>query len=63
MDDIQTFTLPAGTVVHRNGIPVFLVADTQISTHVNNWPLIRGDFKPGTGGPLSASDNNSGKQD
>lgn len=63
MDDIQTFTLPAGTVVHRNGIPVFLVADTQISTHVNNWPLIRDEFKPITGGPLSARDNNSGKQD
>lgn len=64
MGELQTFTLPAGTVCHRNGIPFALQHATQIECHPGVWPLIRGEppeleeetalhnpapFKPGTG--------------
>lgn len=64
MADLQAFTLPAGTVCHRNGIPFKLQHATQIECHPGVWPLIRGEppeleeetalrkpapFKPGTG--------------
>lgn len=40
------FTLPAGTICKRNGIPFQLVADTEIESHPDNWPLIRDEFVP-----------------
>lgn len=40
------FTLPAGVVCKRNGIPFELVADVAIRCHPENWPLIRDDFVP-----------------
>lgn len=46
-DQLDTFTLPAGTVCHRNGIPFQLATDTVIRCHLENWPLIRDGFVPG----------------
>lgn len=43
MAEQQTFTLPAGAVCHRNGIPFKLQHATQIECHPDNWPLIKGD--------------------
>ena len=50
MTELQTFTLPAGTVCHRNGIPVQLLHATQIECHPDNWKLIRDGFKPSIDG-------------
>lgn len=46
MDDLQEFTLPAGTVCKRGGIPFELTSDTVIQCHPDNWPLIRDGFVP-----------------
>ncbi len=43
---LQTFTLPAGTVCKRGGIPFVLVNATLIECHPDNWPDIRDGFKP-----------------
>lgn len=43
MAELQTFTLPAGSVCHRNGIPFKLQHATQIECHPANWPLIQGE--------------------
>lgn len=43
MGELQTFTLPAGTVCHRNGIPFSLQQATQIECHPDNWALIKGE--------------------
>lgn len=43
MTDQQTFTLSAGTVCKRNGIPFKLQHATQIECHPGVWPLIRGE--------------------
>lgn len=43
MGEQQTFTLPAGTVCHRNGIPFRLKHATQIECHPGVWPLIKGE--------------------
>lgn len=43
MSEKQTFTLPAGTVCHRNGIPFELQQATQIECHPGVWPLIKGE--------------------
>ncbi len=40
MSDRQTFTLPAGTICRRGGVPFMLMHATQIETHPGNWPLI-----------------------
>lgn len=37
----KTVKLPAGTTIKMGGIPVTLTEDTNVSTHPNNWPLIR----------------------
>lgn len=37
---LETFTLKAGEVVTRNGVPAYLTKDTEIQTHPNNWPLM-----------------------
>ena len=50
MGELSTFTLPAGTVVKRGGIPFRLVSDTEIECHPDNWGLIREDFKPSIDG-------------
>ena len=42
MADLQTFTLPAGSVCHRNGLPFVLQHATQVECHPGNWRLIRG---------------------
>lgn len=66
MDKTETFTLPAGTVCKRNGIPFELVEDTKISTHPENIKMIREEFVPTVGGAGSitgsgsASPRNSG---
>jgi len=39
----STFTLPAGTVCQRNGIPFVLQHATQIECYPANWPLIQGE--------------------
>lgn len=43
MGELQTFTLPAGTVCHRNGIPFKLQHATQIECPPDNWRLIEGE--------------------
>lgn len=43
---MEVFTLPAGTICKRNGIPFAVVKDTAIESTAANWPLIRDDFKP-----------------
>ena len=43
MSEIQKFTLPAGSVCHRNGIPFLLQHATQIECHPDNWALIKGE--------------------
>lgn len=43
MADPTTFTLPAGTVCKRNGIPFTLMHATQIECHPGVWLLIKGD--------------------
>lgn len=50
MPDIQVFTLPAGTVCKRGGVPFVLHAATQIECHPDNWPLIQEGFKPSING-------------
>ena len=40
------FTLPAGTVCHRNGIPFELTTDTVVRSHPDNQQLIEGDWQP-----------------
>lgn len=45
----KTFTLPAGTVCKRSGIPFVLMTDTLIECHPGNWPLIRDGFSPSVG--------------
>lgn len=37
----QVFSLPAGTVVKRNGIPFMLASETRIECHPENWASIR----------------------
>lgn len=41
-----TFTLPAGTICKRAGIPFKLLSATLIECHKDNWPLIRDGFVP-----------------
>lgn len=48
--ELASFTLPAGTVCKRNGIPFELAADTVIRCHPDNWPAIRDEFVPTVGG-------------
>ena len=43
MAEPTTFTLPAGTVCKRNGIPFTLMHATQIECHPGVWPLIKGE--------------------
>lgn len=43
---MSIFTLPAGTVCKRAGIPFVLVKDTEIECHPENFSLIQGGFKP-----------------
>lgn len=43
---IKTFTLPAGTICKRGGIPFVLMTATLIECHPENWLLIRDGFKP-----------------
>lgn len=50
MTELHTFTLPAGTVCQRNGIPFRLQHATQIECHPDNWELIRDGFKPSIAG-------------
>lgn len=40
MDDLRAFTLPAGSVCSRNGIPFVLSTDVVILCHPNNWELM-----------------------
>ena len=40
---LSVFTLPAGTVCHRNGVPFTLLHATQIECHPGVWPLIKGE--------------------
>lgn len=46
MDELKTFTLPAGAVVKRGGIPFRLSSDTQIECHPENWIAIQEGFEP-----------------
>ncbi|MGF6211800.1 hypothetical protein ABIE32_001666 [Comamonas sp. 4034] len=39
---VEPFTLPAGTLCKRNGIPFKLAHATQIECHPGVWPLIKG---------------------
>lgn len=40
MAELQTFTLPAGTVCHRNGMPFVLQHAAQVECHPGNWQAI-----------------------
>jgi hypothetical protein len=42
----QTFTLPAGTICKRGGIPFMLMTATLVECHPANWALIRDGFRP-----------------
>jgi hypothetical protein len=42
--ELTKFTLPAGAVCRRNGLPFALVAETEVLCHPDNWPLIRDGF-------------------
>lgn len=42
----EEFSLPAGTVCHRNGIPFELAADALIRCHGANWPLLSEGIDP-----------------
>lgn len=46
MDKLETFTLPAGTVVKRGGFPFRLMSATQIECHPDNWAAISDGFTP-----------------
>lgn len=46
MEMLHKFTLPAGTICKRGGIPFELAADTTVLCHPDNWPLTRDGFKP-----------------
>lgn len=46
MEELKTFSLPAGTVVKRGGIPFRLLRDTEIECHPENWGAIQEGFKP-----------------
>lgn len=54
---LETFTLPAGTICKRNGIPFALVEDTKISTHPGNIGLVVEDEPKsvGSAGGVSAA--------
>ena len=43
MAEPTTFTLPAGTVCKRNGVPFMLQHATQIECAPGVWPLIKGE--------------------
>lgn len=43
MDFSNTFTLAAGSVCKRNGLPFKLLHATQIECHPGLWPLIKGE--------------------
>lgn len=43
MSDTKTFTLPAGTVCKRNGIPFTLQHATQVECCTDDWTLIQGE--------------------
>lgn len=45
----KTFTLPAGTICKRGGVPFILAADTVIECHPENWVLIQEGFVPSVG--------------
>lgn len=62
MDEIQTFTLQAGTLCKRNGIPFILMEDVLIGCHPNNWPLIRDDLTRGVIEAPSTGDDDSGEK-
>ena len=49
---MNEFTLPAGTVCHRNGIPFELSNDTVIRTNDANWPLMQEPEWPENGRPF-----------
>ena len=46
MPSTQTFTLPAGTICWRGGMPFMLMNATLTECHPDNWPLIRDGFQP-----------------
>lgn len=54
MAEVKTFTLPAGTVVKRGGIPFRLLSDAQIECHPENWAAILEGFKPSINGQALA---------
>jgi len=39
--DLQEFTLPAGCVLHSDGVPFYLASAARIRCHPANWPYIR----------------------
>lgn len=43
---LHTFTLPAGTVCKRAGVPFVLMHATQIECHPDNWLFVRDGFVP-----------------
>lgn len=63
MDKPSTFTLPAGTVCKRNGIPFVLQHATQIECHPENWQAILDGFQPSINGqPLACSQVTQGSE-
>lgn len=47
--NIATLTLPAGTVIKINGIPLELVSDASVRTHHSNVKLIEKPLVPTCG--------------
>ncbi len=51
----ETYILPKGSTIKVEGIPLTLVEDTKVSTHPNNWKLIKGlQDSPSAMHPLDA---------
>jgi len=40
-ENLQEFTLPAGCVLHSDGVPFYLASAARIRCHPANWPYIR----------------------
>ena len=62
MHDLHTFTLPAGTICKRNGIPFKLQHATQIECHPENFDAILAGFTPSMGGVADALARSAGFQ-
>lgn len=50
--ETETRTLPAGTIVKINGIPLALMEDAKMETHPGNWSTVLEGYDIGELGDL-----------